>query len=45
VPHVLASVNNDFLQGFSEADWLQLRTLVEPHDGQRQALQAARGAA
>ena len=29
IPHVLASVNNDFLQGFSERDWKQLRRLVE----------------
>ncbi len=28
VPHVLAAVNNDFLAGFSEADWLQLRHLI-----------------
>ena len=29
VPHVLAAVNNDLLQGFSEADWKQLRKLLE----------------
>ena len=29
VPHVLASVNNDLLQGFSETDWKQLRKLLE----------------
>lgn len=28
VPHVLAAVNNAFLQGFSEAEWLQLRALI-----------------
>lgn len=28
VPHVLAAVNNDFLHGFSEADWTQLRQLI-----------------
>jgi DNA-binding MarR family transcriptional regulator len=37
VPHVLASVNNDFLQGFSEAEWKQLRKLI--------ARMAANGAA
>lgn len=29
IPHVLASVNNDFLQGFSEREWKQLRRMVE----------------
>jgi len=28
VPHVLAAVNNDFLRGFSEAEWKQLRKLI-----------------
>jgi DNA-binding MarR family transcriptional regulator len=28
VPHILASVNNDFLRGFSEAEWKQLRKLL-----------------
>ena len=28
VAYVLASVNNDFLRGFSEADWRQLRRLL-----------------
>lgn len=28
VPHVLAAVNNDFLRGFSEAEWKQLRKLL-----------------
>ena len=28
VPYVLASVNNDFLRGFSETDWKQLRRLL-----------------
>jgi DNA-binding MarR family transcriptional regulator len=28
VPHVLAAVNNAFLHGFSEAEWLQLRALI-----------------
>lgn len=45
VPHVLASVNNDMLQGFSEAEWLQLRGLVERMTANVQALQVERGAA
>jgi DNA-binding MarR family transcriptional regulator len=28
VPFVLAAVNNDFLRGFSEAEWKQLRRLL-----------------
>lgn len=28
VPYVLASVNNDFLRGFTEAEWKQLRRLL-----------------
>ena len=28
VPHILAAVNNDFLRGFSEAEWKQLRKLL-----------------
>jgi DNA-binding MarR family transcriptional regulator len=28
VPHVLAAVNNDFLRGFSESEWKQLRKLL-----------------
>jgi len=28
VPHVLAEVNNQFLQGFSVDEWLQLRSLL-----------------
>ena len=28
IPFVLASVNNDFLRGFSEAEWKQLRRLL-----------------
>ena len=38
VPHVLASVNNDLLQGFSEADWKQLRKLLERLSANAQAL-------
>ncbi|MFY9509478.1 MAG: MarR family winged helix-turn-helix transcriptional regulator [Rubrivivax sp.] len=29
VPYVLAAVNNDFLKGFSDAEWKQLRKLLE----------------
>ncbi len=29
VPFVLASVNNDFLRGFSQSEWKQLRALLE----------------
>jgi DNA-binding MarR family transcriptional regulator len=29
VPHVLASVNNDFLQGFNPSEWKQLRKLLD----------------
>jgi DNA-binding MarR family transcriptional regulator len=43
VPHVLAAVNNEFLQGFSEADWSQLRTLVARMAANGAALQAVRG--
>lgn len=45
VPHVLAAVNNDFLQGFSEADWLQLRALLARLAGNGAALTAERDAA
>ena len=41
IPHVLASVNNDFLHGFSEREWRQLRELVERMTANGQALQAA----
>lgn len=44
VPHVLAAVNNQFLQGFSEAEWTQLRALIERLAANGAALQAARGA-
>jgi DNA-binding MarR family transcriptional regulator len=40
IPHVLASVNNDFLHGFSEREWRQLRKLVERMTANGQALQA-----
>jgi DNA-binding MarR family transcriptional regulator len=42
VPHVLAAVNNAFLHGFSEADWAQLRALVDRMAANGVALQAAR---
>jgi DNA-binding MarR family transcriptional regulator len=41
IPHVLASVNNDFLDGFSERDWKQLRRLVERMAANGRTLQAA----
>lgn len=44
VPHVLASVNNDFLRGFSEAEWKQLRKLVARMAANGQALQDGRAA-
>jgi hypothetical protein len=37
---VLASVNNDFLQGFSEGRLAAAAQADRAHDGQRQALQA-----
>jgi DNA-binding MarR family transcriptional regulator len=40
VPHVLASVNNDFLRGFSEAEWKQLRKLLGRLAANGAALQA-----
>jgi DNA-binding MarR family transcriptional regulator len=45
VPQVLAAVNNDFLQGFSEADWLQLRALLARLAANGAALAAMRDAA
>lgn len=45
VPHVLAAVNNDFLQGFSEAEWLQLRALLARLADNGSALQPDRDAA
>jgi DNA-binding MarR family transcriptional regulator len=41
VPFVLASVNNDFLRGFSEAEWLQLRRLLGRMAANGAALQRA----
>ena len=40
VPHVLAAVNNEVLQGFSEAEWLQLRAFVARLQANAAALQA-----
>lgn len=45
VPHVLAAVNNDFLQGFSEAEWRQLRALLARLADNGNSLQADRDAA
>jgi DNA-binding MarR family transcriptional regulator len=42
VPHVLASVNNDFLRGFSESEWQQLRKLLAQMAANGAALQAER---
>lgn len=39
VPAVLASVNNDFLSGFSEAEWKQLRRLLTRMQANGAALQ------
>jgi DNA-binding MarR family transcriptional regulator len=41
VPHVLAAVNNDFLRGFSEADWKKLGALLDRMVDNGRALQAA----
>jgi DNA-binding MarR family transcriptional regulator len=40
VPHILAAVNNDFLRGFSEAEWKQLRKLLGRLAANGAALQA-----
>jgi len=45
VPHVLAAVNNDFLRGFNEEEWKQLRQLIERMAANGHALQAERAAA
>jgi DNA-binding MarR family transcriptional regulator len=45
IPYVLASVNNDFLHGFSERDWRQLSELVERMTANGRALQAQEDAA
>lgn len=40
VPAVLASLNNDFLDGFTEAEWKQLRKLLARMQANGAALQA-----
>src|SRR5262252_2271172 len=40
VPHILAAVNNDFLRGFSETEWKQLRKLLARLTANGVALQA-----
>lgn len=40
VPHILASVNNDFLRGFSEAEWKQLKKLLGRLTANGNALQS-----
>jgi DNA-binding MarR family transcriptional regulator len=45
VPHVLASVNNDFLRGFTEAEWLQLTALIGRMSANGAALHTDRSAA
>jgi DNA-binding MarR family transcriptional regulator len=42
VPNVLASVNNDFLAGFSESEWRQLGKLLRRMESNGQALQSAK---
>jgi len=39
VPHVLAAVNNDFLRGFSETEWKQLRKFLARMSANGAALQ------
>jgi DNA-binding MarR family transcriptional regulator len=45
VPHVLASVNNDFLRGFSESEWKRMRKLLDRMAANGVALQTQRAAA
>jgi DNA-binding MarR family transcriptional regulator len=45
VPHVLASMNNDLLRGFSESDWKQLRQLIQRMACNLRATQAEKAAA
>jgi len=40
VPHVLASLNNDFLRGFTESEWKQLCDLIGRMAANGNALQA-----
>lgn len=41
IPHVMASVNNDFLRGFSESEWKQLGKLLERMADTGKAMQTA----
>ena len=41
IPHVMASVNNDFLRGFSESEWKQMSKLIERMAANGTALQTA----
>jgi DNA-binding MarR family transcriptional regulator len=45
VPNVLATVNNDFLQGMDKAEWQQLMTLLAHMIANGQALQSEGAAA
>ena len=45
VPHVLASVNNDFLRGFNKQEFQQLRGFIERMTANGQALQEAQATA
>ena len=45
VPYVLADVNNQFLAGFSHAEWTHLRTLIARMTVNGQALRTADGQA
>lgn len=40
IPPLLAALNNDFLRGFSEDEWLQLRHLLERMTANGQALRS-----
>jgi DNA-binding MarR family transcriptional regulator len=42
VPQVLAGVNNDFLRGFTESEWKQLRELIGRMAANGNALQAGK---
>jgi len=44
VPHVLAEVNNDHLQGFSKSEWTLLRDLLQKMLDNGEALRAAAAA-
>lgn len=40
IPHVLADVNNDFLRGFSKAEWQQLKEFLQRLRANSEALQS-----